>query len=128
MLFGTLLLSDALINCPLYEEAFQSSQTFRVTTARTFGVDYSKSNAINIQHTHTHSRSFVHNLQMRACVSVRVLSVQCLFRLFTCYFDFWWFCFAFCLFRMLMFVEQGQLLETHTHTNTLANHFGSYAL
>lgn len=62
--------------CPLCEEAFQSPQTFRVTTVRTFGVDYSKSNAINIQHTYTHTRSFVHR-STDACVRECACRVPC---------------------------------------------------
>lgn len=71
----------------------------------------------SIYNTHTHTLSQLRTQFTDGCVrecACRVLSVQCLFRLFTCYFDFWWFCFAFCLFRMLLFLEQGQLLETHT--------------
>lgn len=117
--------------CPLCEEAFQSPRTFRVTTVRTFGVDYSKSNAINIQHTHIHTHPQLRLQVYRCvrawvCVSCAVLCVQCLFRFFTCCSDFWWFCFAFCLFRVFLFVEQGQLLETHTDTCLPLRHLCMY--
>lgn len=118
--------------CPLCEEAFQSPQTFRVTTVRTFGVDYSKSNAINIQHTHIHThpqlRSQVYRcVRAWVCVSCRVPCSVCNVCL-----DFSHVVLIFGGFVLLFaFLECFCLLSKvncSKHTQTHAYHLGTYIL